>query len=168
MQQIAMASLPQPSHYDLDFLQHWLERPGMGNLALIGADRNVWGTTEKPSDHASDLIVLKSRQSQDKFSEWVTNRIVWFHQCIGYRFKKSSDLESGVVSYKEDYFLRAASFICIVIASILPVISIVALSYVQGLGLRLGMITVFTLLFSFCLKAFTTARGVDCFVASST
>lgn len=35
-------SVQKPYRIDLSFLQHWLERPGFGNHALIGRDRNVW------------------------------------------------------------------------------------------------------------------------------
>jgi len=169
MQQVAMATLSQPNHYDLKFLQNWLARPGIGNHALIGADRYIWGTTEKGSEHASDLIVLKSRPSEDRFTKWVTNRaVIWFHHYFGRRFKKPSDLESGIVCYEDSELLHMASSVTTVVASILPILSTVILCYVQSLGLRLGVITIFTLLFSVCLNTFTEARSLDCFIASTT
>jgi len=110
----------------------------LGNLALIGEDQNVWGSSSDPHSHASDLIVIKE-QRMDHFSKWVIEKfIIWFHRCIWHQVKKPIDVESGVVAYEEDNLLRYTSHTTTIIASLLLIISTVVLYRVHNGGIRLG------------------------------
>jgi hypothetical protein len=66
-----MTGLSQPSLHDRRSLQDWLERPKMGNFALIRFDRHVWDSDDGPNSISPDLIVLRPREQEDRFSQWV-------------------------------------------------------------------------------------------------
>jgi hypothetical protein len=164
-----MTSLPQPSRHDFRSLQEWLERPKMGNFTLIGADRHVWASDDGQNTGSPDLIVLRPREQEDHFSEWVAESfLTWFHHLLWHRVKEPCDPESGLVSYEESHLLRCTSFITTVMASLLPIVSIVVLYYVQSMKVRLGIVAGFTLVVSLCLRCFTTAKRSDIFIATAT
>jgi hypothetical protein len=164
-----MTGLSQPSRRDFRSLQDWLERPKMGNLALIGFDRYVWNSSAGLNNVSPDLIVLRPREHEDCFSEWVTESfLTWFHYSLWHRVKQPYDPESGLVSYERGHLLRCTSFITTVIASLLPIASVVVLYYVQSMKARLGIIAIFTLITSLCLRGFTTAKRTDIFIATAT
>jgi hypothetical protein len=168
IQQAALAAMPEPTNYDLRFLQDWLERPKMGNFALLGEDRHVWGSSDKPDVHAPDLIVLKPRVEEDQFSKLVIGKfVVWAHGIFGSRAKKLSDVESGQVIYEDDCLLRFTSLVTTVVASLLPIVSIVVLYYLHDMGGRLGLIAVFTLVFALCLTGFSNAKTGEVFTATT-
>ena len=51
-----ISSLPPPHKSDLNFLQLWLVRPGMGDCAFRGGDRDIY-----EGKHASGLGTLATR-----------------------------------------------------------------------------------------------------------
>jgi len=169
IQQAATTRLSQPSRHDLRSLQDWLERPKMGNFALIGSDRHVWNSDDGPSNGSPDLVVLRPHEQEDHFSEWVVESfLTWFHYFIWHRVKQPYDPESGLVSYEQSHLLRCTSFITTVIATLLPILSIVVLYYVQSMEARLGIIAAFTVIISLCLRGLTTAKMSDIFIATAT
>jgi hypothetical protein len=167
MQQVAMTALPQPTQYDLRFLQDWLERPDMGNFAMMGLDRNVWGFTDEPTKHAQDIIVLRPQPHDDYFSTWIRNRLSWFHSSCLYRIKEV-DLESGLAVYSNETVLRYTSALSTILASLLPIASIVFLYFIHSMAARLGVISGFTLVFCSCLTMFTSAKRGEVFAATAT
>jgi hypothetical protein len=54
-----------------------------------------------------------------------------------------------------------------VVSSILPISSVVVLYFVRSNGLQLGMLVVFSAIFSFALALMTNARKVEIFAATS-
>ena len=138
----------------------------MGDFALVGADSDIWGSTEFPEDRAPDLFAVRLRHDEDLFSRWVTDRfVVFFHRCVGRRFKAAWDPRSGIVRYDDGHLLRLTSFITTVLASLLPTASIVVLYLVRPMPARLAIIAVFTLVFSLCWTCFTTGRRSEVFTA---
>ncbi|KAH7355248.1 hypothetical protein BKA65DRAFT_549316 [Rhexocercosporidium sp. MPI-PUGE-AT-0058] len=98
-----MTSLPAPSSYDLKFLQQWLERPGLGNCALVGADSDVYENHKK-----SGLVTLAARQREvdamtrlfvdklPKLFHWVI--VHPLHRFCGWWIKKPVDFVNQVTS----------------------------------------------------------------------
>jgi len=141
----------------------------MGNPALIGSDRHVGNMEDGSNNGYPDLIALRPHEREDHFSEWVAESFVsWFHYLVWHRAKQPYDPESGLVSYEQSHLLRFTSFITTVIASLLPILSIVILYYVQSMEERPGIIAIFTLITSLCLRGFTTAKRSDIFIATAT
>lgn len=73
LQQKEMARLDRPSGHDLRFLKEWIRRDDLGKVDLIGADSDIWTHTK-----ASDLLAIRVREHEGPFSEWVSDKVVWW------------------------------------------------------------------------------------------
>lgn len=162
--QATMASFSDPDSYDLADTRSWLVRPTMGNRVLIGADSDVW-------EHGTDLFALRKRHTEDPFSRWVIDKLlIWLHHHVLSRFKGSSrrtDPETGVAMYNDETLLAYTSLVSSVLAAILPVAAITVLFCVSNMAIRLGLIALFSLIFSLCLTRFTTAKKSEMFGATA-
>jgi hypothetical protein len=167
-QQVVLTSLPIPGREDLASIQSWLERPMMGNLSLLGQDSDTWGSISNPESHAPDLFTFRARHDADPFSEWVVRQfIVWFHNWIGYRFHKICDPDTGIIYYDDEKLLRLTYFVTTVSASLIPIISVIALYYVTTVSARLSLVAVFMFLFAANLTYFASAKRIDVFIATA-
>jgi hypothetical protein len=169
IQQSIISCLADPNRHDLRSLQDWLERPNMGNLALIGKDRDIWGASNEPISPNMDLLALNSGGENDPFSIWFTQKFIsWFHYILWHRMKKPDDTESGIVSYEDTTVQKCISHITIIIASSLPILAIAVLYCVGAMNARLGLMALFTVVFTTCLSFFTNATRVEIFISTST
>ncbi|KAH6664046.1 hypothetical protein B0J14DRAFT_682577 [Halenospora varia] len=160
-----LSSFKGPKKYDLDFLRSWFERPKMGDFPLLGADRESWSPA-----NTYDLIALQRRQSSDPFSHWLTNSFIpFFHNILGKRFKQPlpEDPESEICQYDEGCLGGVVNIIGTVVASLVPILSIVVLYFVTNILVRLGLTVAFTGAFSSLLALLSRARRVEIFAASS-
>lgn len=82
--------------------------------------------------------------------------------------KTPDDVESGIVSYKDNVLQKVTLHITTIIASLLPVLAIVALYLVGPMNERLGLMALFTVVFTACLSFFTNATRAEIFIATST
>ncbi|KAH8751521.1 hypothetical protein BGZ57DRAFT_973954 [Hyaloscypha finlandica] len=165
LKQASIAGLGNPSHVDLDFLRSWLERPSMGYFPIRGQDQAAWD----PRDE-DDLIAIKARTSPDPFSKWFTDSLVRvYHRFLGEKFKKQSSpsLGDGIFTYKETHLCSILRILSTVVASILPVLSVVTLCLVNSNALKLGLIVLFSACFAFALALMTNARTIEVFAATS-
>lgn len=167
IQQSVIHRFPEPDKWDLNYIQHFLATKDMGPLALIGDDATIWGSTLAPDSHSPDLVALKPRQKEDAFSKWVTeNAIISLFRCGCARFKKPSKVH-GVVGYEDSNIFKITFWITSVLASLIPIASIVVLYCVHSVEARLGIIAAFNLLLSACLVGFTNARRTDVFAVTA-
>jgi hypothetical protein len=160
-----LSGLEAPNPYDLDFFRTWYKRRKMGNLPLRGPDQKAWSP-----EHSYDLLAIRKRESSDPFSRWLTDCIIpYFHKKVGNRFRKPvvEDLESAICEYSEPNLSTAVNILGTVLASMIPITSIVILYFVQSNLIRLGLSVVFTGIFSCCLAMVTKARRVEIFAATS-
>jgi hypothetical protein len=169
LQQSGLARLKDATKHDLRSLRDWLTTPNMGNLALIGADRNTWGDDNSIDPH-HDLLSLNTGPIEDPFSSWLNGSfLAWFHHIFWYRMKNpGADPETGIVTYSSESIRRTTSYITTVVASSLPIMAIVFLYCVNSMKARLGLITLFSFVFSACLNFFTDSKRGEIFLASST
>ena len=164
-----MSQLADPSSHDLRSLQQWLERPSMGNLALIGKDRATWGNIDLPIDPHHDLLAVSLSGNRDSFTTWFMEQLVlWLHRLFWHRVKKVEDPESGIASYDRETLHRYTSHITTIVASLLPILAIVVLYCVNSMKIRLGLIALFTFTFAAALSFFTGAKRGEIFIATST
>ena len=164
-----MSHFADPNTHDLRSLQQWLERPGMGNLALLGKDRDTWGDTELSIDPHHDLLTVASSGNRDTFTTWFMERFVlWTHRLFWHRLKKVDDPESGIASYNRETLYKYTSHITTIVASLLPILAIVVLYCVNSMKIRLGLIALFTFTFTAALSFFTGAKRGEIFIATST
>jgi hypothetical protein len=137
----------------------------MGNFPLRGPDQGAWSW-----ENTYDLLAVSRRESSDPFSRWLTDTFLpFFHNILGKRFRKplSEDPESEICQYSETSLSNAVNVLGTVLASVLPITSIVALYFVTNTLVRLEMSVAFTALFSCCLAVMSGAKRVEIFAASS-
>ncbi|EPE26349.1 hypothetical protein GLAREA_02261 [Glarea lozoyensis ATCC 20868] len=161
----ALARLEQPRKYDLDFLRSWFRRPGMGSFPLLGIDRESWDPKNE-----DDLIAIRPRAAPDIFSKWLTEGIVpFYHRIIGKRFKEQlpDTIGTGIYHYKESSLELRLGIMATVVASVLPICSVVVLYFIKSNNLRLGLLAVFSAIFSLALALMTNARRIEVFAATA-
>ena len=137
----------------------------MGNFPLRGPDQKAWSP-----EHSYDLLAIRKRDNEDHFSGWLSDSVIpRFHKRIGSRFRKPvpEDPESAVCEYSELHISRAVNIFGTVLASMIPITSIVILYFVQSNLARLSLSVAFTGIFSCCLAILTGARRVEIFAATS-
>jgi hypothetical protein len=133
----------------------------MGSFPLYGLDRNSWD-----KDHERDLLALSDRTTGDPFSQWFTNKAIpSFHHLLGKRFK--TPVSDGVYDYNDSIIVWIGNVLSTVVASMLPLGSIVILYFVTSNGLRLTIIAILSACFSLALAVLTTARKIEIFAATS-
>lgn len=160
MQQRQLATFDSSEPGNLAFLQSWLTDSNQGNYTLQGLDRTVW-------DSNIDLLVTVPSQLSDSFTRLVITRIIdAYHNVLGSR-RKATDIENGIWKYEEKVVIRIADMIGTLIGSMLPVLAIVVLYLVRGMRVRLGMVALFTMLFSVALVCITRAKRVEIFAATA-
>ncbi|KAH8881390.1 hypothetical protein GQ53DRAFT_832439 [Thozetella sp. PMI_491] len=143
-----VTNVGSPNKRDLKFLQTWMGMPKMGHVLLFGSDRDIW-----ESCPISELVSLGPRESDNFFSGFFSDHLVWwYHHCIGRFFRKPQPLatdeeacrtkgssDDNTVSYSEAGLVRFTAVIGTVVASLLPVASIVVLYFLQDMTVRLAM-----------------------------
>jgi hypothetical protein len=77
------------------------------------------------------------------------------------------DIGTGIYHYKESALESVLGILVTVVASLLPICSVVALFIVQSNGIRLGMIAIFSACFSLALALMTNARRIEVFAATA-
>lgn len=75
--------------------------------------------------------------------------------------------KSNLFRYSDSHVLGTIDLVGTVIASMIPLVSVVILYWVQNLGARLGIICAFTLLFSTGLAGVTRARRIEIFACTA-
>jgi hypothetical protein len=137
----------------------------MGNFPITSNDRDVWN-----KEMEYDLVSVQETMNADRFSIGVSEWLIpIFHWVIGKHFKDSVswDYASGMSWYSETGVAFVVDVVGTVISSLFPVVSIVALYFVDKMPARLGLVAAFTAVFSLCLALMTTARRVEIFAATT-
>ncbi|KAF7449413.1 hypothetical protein Ptr902_03331 [Pyrenophora tritici-repentis] len=167
IQQSIILNLPKPARWDLHWLQKYLQSKEMGELALLGEDAEVWGSMEEPHGYKPDLVALKPRVNEDPFSAWAArNTIVGLERCGLDRFLRPSPVH-GVVGYEDTTIYSITYCMNSILASLIPIASIVVLCFVSSMPARLGTIAGFNVLVSICLMAFAGAKRAEVFAISA-
>jgi hypothetical protein len=74
-----MLEVPQPLPSQVKALDHWMQRPSMGNVYLTGSDSKIW---REPA--IEDMITLAPRLPEDGFiTEFTTRLIEWYNRLLG-------------------------------------------------------------------------------------
>ena len=161
LQQRQLAAFSPPEPGNLKFLTEWLADPDRGNYTLEGPDRNVW-------KEGKDLLVVVPDSLEDSFSRLIRSRIMeYYHKVLGTRFRAPTDLEHGLYEYEEKTVLRIADIAGTIISSLLPVVAVVVLYCVKNMLARLGLVALFTVLFSLVLIIITRAKRIEVFAATA-
>lgn len=152
---------------DLNYLQKFLETDDMGPSALTGDDSSIWGHVDEPDKRAADLVALLSRQDEDPFSSWVTEKAICSLSHVKWLQSEELSKVRGLTGCKDSTLIRIAGMVTSVVASALPILSIVVLYFVKSLEARIGVISVFNLLLSLCMAIFTKAKRTEIFAVAA-
>lgn len=152
-----------PNKCDVEFLRRWFKDKNMGDYPLVGEDSDLWKTSRP-----SELVALKARKAEDPLSTFFLRRVyLWWHDCIGYRFKKPRSKEDQYFEYRDRSIRRVANILSSLISSALLIGAIMTLYFVQSAIVRLGIIAAFTTVFSLVLVLATNARKVEVFAGTA-
>jgi len=146
-------------------LQEWLERPSLANVYLTGRERDVW-------KQGVDFLCLAEQPSTTQFTSWMADFLIpRYHRLIGRHIGKpkasASQFGTNIAEYHDSSIAKAANLVGAVLASVLPVVAIVVLYLVKGMGKRLGLVGLFSAIFSTCLWFLNDGRLIEVFSATS-
>lgn len=155
-----------PDRFDLHDIQLFLWSDDMGPADMDGEDSVTWGNPEELDNHPPDLVGIKPRMKQDIFSRLVAENAIHLFKCGLGRLKKA-DRHLGRRVYYDSTVLKVTFWITSILASLLPIASILVLISLRSLKARLGAMAAFNVLISVCLGVFTDARRIDVFTVTA-
>lgn len=167
IQQLKIVSVNPPGSSDLRYIQRFLLSEDMDNGVLTGQDAGLWGSIDKPKEHAPDLLALLGRHNEDFFSKWVTDSVADKLIELQQRRKSAAAKKPRLDELTDKKMLRWTFMVASVLASALPILSIVILYWVRSIKVRLGLIAVFNIVCSFALACFTSAKRAEVFAVSA-
>lgn len=136
----------------------------MGNSFLRGREMRIWAG-RKPQE----MVTLAQRQMErDPFSNWLSTQVVGIYDKIwGNRRKEpvAVDPDSGIVEYEDTRITTISNTVGVIFASLVPTISVLVLYFIKNMLVRIGLLVVFTAVFSAALALFTSARKIEIFSA---
>ncbi|KAI0169611.1 hypothetical protein GGR52DRAFT_475082 [Hypoxylon sp. FL1284] len=176
IQYCQLSKLSAPDPRELQKLQSWLKEPRLGGgVYLLGRDHDVWS-------QGRDLVALTSPLHTNRFSRFVAKGALPLYHRLKHstiierirdtllKSQRSSSTvsgDSGIAIYDDSRLISISEFICTVVASLLPVLSIMVLYWVEDMGHRLVLVGVFSVLFSSALWFMNDGELVEVFGATS-
>jgi hypothetical protein len=133
---------------------------------LVGEDSETWGCPEFPDNHPPDLIGIKPRKKEDTFSRLVAENAVHLFKCgLGRITRKDPQLGRKV--YYDTHVMKVTFVLTSMLASLIPIASIVLLRALQSMKNKMIAIAAFNVLISACLTFFTDAKRIDVFAVTA-
>ncbi|USP78997.1 hypothetical protein yc1106_06271 [Curvularia clavata] len=161
-----LSQLKAPQKFDLTDMQSLLEAKDMGPNWLTGVDQWAWGSYACPENRAPDLIAIHPRLKADGLSGFIAEKAVHLFRFGLGRFTRG-DPNLGPKVYHDSTVLNLTSWFTCFLTSILPVCSILLMLNLQSTYTKLGVIAVFNLLVSVCLKLLTDAKRSEAFAITA-
>jgi hypothetical protein len=158
-------SLAKPADCDINFLRDWLERPEGGDYSIKGVEAEPWKLC-----CAADLVTLSQLDRKDELAQSLSEKILpWYHQYLGRQKRpgnSDNDLDT-IWEYKHEVFVALGNITCMVLSSVIPTTSIVALHFVKSMVARLAVITAMSFIFSFVMMVIVRGKRVEIFAATT-
>lgn len=115
-----------------------------------------------------DLISINEVPEFDLITNWLIKFCLRpYHRLLGDRREKRHNEDVKLFHYDNGHLQLPTHVASTVLASTLPVLSIVVLYLVHRMATRLGLVAIFTTIFSASLAILTNARRVDVFSATA-
>ncbi|KAF2230251.1 hypothetical protein EV356DRAFT_349349 [Viridothelium virens] len=167
IQQSQILPMSSPTELDLAYIQNYMANKEMGPFALAGIDSEIWGSIHERKGHEADIVTLLPRKGDDMFTKLLIEKgtPALFKYGVS-RFLTPSPVH-GLVGFEDSTLSRLAYLTTTALASLLPVASIVVLYFVSSMKMRLGIIAIFTVLLSFSLAFFTSAKRTEIFALTA-
>ena len=152
-----------PKPYNLETLRSCLRDPKLPDY-LLGRDSNIW----EDRLFREDLIAADLSKGEDSMTIWIaTNLVAPFHQLVGRHFVRPSDQSAGLYDYSDRTITKLSSLVATVLSSVLPIVGVIVLYFVENTLARIGIIAGMTALFSVCLALLTSATKSEIFAATA-
>lgn len=157
-----VSAFEAPHAYALNQIKDFLVLPEMNDRFITGDDSQAWLSDD--GGHANDLIVIGQDLARDPFSRWVAQRvIVWLHPLLE-SLKISPPVSAfGKTIYPNKKLLRLTYVVTSVLASMLPISSILVVYSMKSMRDRLAAISAFIFIFATAVAAFTGASRNEVF-----
>ncbi|KAJ4350371.1 uncharacterized protein N0V89_008992 [Didymosphaeria variabile] len=167
--QSIILKLPVPDDYDVKDISCFIHLPQGMNAPLSGSDKATWGLPEQPDLRAADLVTLKPRRKEDRFSNFVSEHAIRYVQwpLKLFQSKKKREEHHGMVTYKDRTIHRATYIIIGTLAGLAPILSIIVLTKLHTMKARLWTTAVFNVGIAFSLQLFTEAKRMDIFAVTA-
>ena len=114
--------------------------------------------------NSQDIISLTPEHNREAFSRFLINKLSWVLLPTEARQEQQ---QTGFTVLSDNRVRRTTRVVAVVLASILPVLSIVILYYVHSTNIRIGLIIVFSTLFSAVVALVSDARNVEVMAATA-
>ena len=108
--------------------------------------------------NSPDIISLTPGPNREAFSRFLISKLSWVFLSSEARQEQR---QTGFTILSDNRVRRTTRVVAVVLASILPVLSIVILYYVHPTNIRIGLIVVFSTLFSAVVALVSDARNVE-------
>lgn len=141
-----------------------LEEQDQNNEGLTGSDRKIWGLEERRKNRPRDLVSLRPRTYEDGFSKLVSDKLVPFAHTF---YNPKVDEQLGFTASDDATVHEATRIFTIVVASLLPYVSIVILHVVKSMAKKLGILGGSSLLFSLSVSILTSASRAEVFAVTT-
>jgi hypothetical protein len=144
-------------------MQYYLYHEG----SMHGRDSTVWGSVHQPKKHSPDLFSLPAYPKNSSTLEAVTE---WVVSLLSRYLIRVLRRPSRIVTVKDDTVVligRLIRSIEIILACLVPMISIIILSTIHSPRIRLAMVAIFTALIVSCLTLVTSAKRSEIFAVAA-
>jgi VIT1/CCC1 family predicted Fe2+/Mn2+ transporter len=134
---------------------------------LQGCEARTWTA----DDLSSYITISPPTAEADIFTELITDWLASiFRRLFGRRFRtgKIVDEEAGLRSYSHTRLRKASNVIAVIVAAILPVLTIFILNSVKRTTVRIGLTVLFATVFAVVLALFTSVKPGEIFAATAT
>jgi hypothetical protein len=160
--QARIHQLPEPDRFDIRDIQNFMSCDEMA-LPLTGRDRYTYGSFLNLDSYCKDsLVTLRARARTDAFSSKLSEHAITvmdFFKRVFTKRRNDPSVNQVTEGYHDTTVSKVTSWLTSVIASAIPVFSIIALVNIPTLKRRLAAIAGFNV----CLVFFTEVRRIDVF-----
>ena len=116
------------------------------------------------SKNFPDTISLTPDPNPEAFSRFLANKLGWLFLS---RKERQEGQRKGFTVFSDNRIRRTTRLVAVVLSSILPVLSIVILYFVHSTNVHIGLIIVFSTLFSGVVALVSDARNVEVMAATA-
>ncbi|KAI0862056.1 hypothetical protein F4860DRAFT_473285 [Xylaria cubensis] len=177
----SVASLPKPSEQQRKGLYAYVYHPSTGGYCdFLGQDLGDYPpySSVLGQDRHQDLLFLgQHRFDDDLVTKFLAGSALNAFHWVWKYFKKPAvtDIESvsgetqtaSLYHYSDERIVVFLGIVGSILSSVLPTISIIILFFVHDMLARLGLVTLFTFLFSLTMCLATKAKRYEIFAATA-
>ncbi|UPK95570.1 hypothetical protein LCI18_006505 [Fusarium solani-melongenae] len=167
----AVEGLATPEKRPLEFLCLWLKGAGGGEHFPLGTESTIW-----ESESRAEYVRLAPMASNDRISSLVRGFLLDAYHFIAEswkkvkrKFKKTDPslmtTEPHIREYNDEKLQAVSDGITAALASLLPTLMILVLYFVKRMLVRIGLVIVFTTVFSVVMSFYPGAKKGEVFAA---